>query len=127
MKNTKKDLKSFAFICFGIFILIGFIPFFQGQDIRTWALILSLIFLIIGLTNPLLLQGFYKIWMNIGEFIGNIVSKIVLFILFYLLFTPIAFVLRVFGKDPLNKRIDKSQTSYWITRERQPESMKNQF
>jgi len=48
-------------------------------------------------------------------------------VLFYLFFTPVAFILRLFGKDLLNKKLDKNKESYWTNRETQPESMKNQF
>ncbi len=123
----KKDLKNFGFIWTSIFLLIGMIPLYKNEPMRIWALVTALSFMAITLLNPLLLTRFYKLWIRLGEFMGNIVSKVMMFILYFFLFTPIAFVLRFLGKDLLSKKIDRSQKSYWIRREKQPESMKNQF
>jgi len=54
-------------------------------------------------------------------------SKIMMSLLYFAIFTPIASVLRLAGKDLLHKKMDRSAKSYWIEREKQPESMKNQF
>ena len=50
-----------------------------------------------------------------------------MFILYFCIFTPVSIFLKILGKDLLDKKIDKSQNSYWIERKKQPESMKNQF
>jgi len=123
----KHDLKIFALIWAGIFMVIGVIPIFKQGDIRIWSVALSIIFAIIALTKPQILTSFYKLWTEVGEFIGGIISKVVLFILYFGLFTPISIVLKLLGKDLLGKKIDRSQESYWIDRETQPQSMKNQF
>jgi hypothetical protein len=121
-KNIKKkDLKIFAFIWSGIFIAIGIL-----QEVNLFYYIAS-VFIIIGLFKPSLFSGFYKVWTKIGEFIGGIISKIIMFILYFGLFTPVSIFLKILGKDLLNKKIDKSKNSYWIERESQPQSMKNQF
>ena len=92
-----------------------------GHLVLLWPL-----FLLHG-SKPALLQSFYVLWTKVGEFIGGIISKIMLAILFYFIFTPVAVILRLLKKDLLHKRIDKTVSSYWIEREQQPESMKNQF
>jgi len=123
----KHDLKMFALIWAGIFMVIGILPIFKQGDIKIWAIIISLIFATVAFTKPEIFTSFYNIWTKVGEFIGGIISKIVMFILYFGLFTPIAIFLKLLGKDLLNKKIDKTQASYWIDRERQPESMRNQF
>lgn len=116
-----KDLKIFIFIWAGIFIIFGLFKniillYFIGG-----------LFAIIGLLKPTFLMGFYKLWIKIGEFIGGIMAKVIMFILYFGLFTPISIVLKILRKDLLNKKIDKNKSSYWIDRETQPQSMKNQF
>ena len=69
----------------------------------------------------------YNGWIKFGDTIGKVTSKIILFVLFFLLFTPIALFLRVIGKDLLDKKIKRDKKSYWIEREEQPTSMKYQF
>ena len=121
------DLKMFAIIWSAIFAVIGVLPLLKGDEVKIWAIIIALIFNIIAFTKPQILTRFYQIWMKFGEFIGGIMSKIMMTILYFLFFTPISIFLKIIGKDLLDKRIDKSQTSYWIERETQPQSMKNQF
>jgi len=122
-----KDLKIFIFIWGIIFISIGLHPLFKSGVIKTWAVAISIVIFLVGLFAPQILMGVYKLWIKIGEFIGGIVSKVILFIIYFGLFTPISLLLKLMGKDPLNKKIDKSQKSYWIDRDTQPQSMKNQF
>jgi len=121
------DLKMFAIIWSAIFAVIGVLPLLKGDEVKIWAIIIALIFNIIAFTKPQILTRFYQIWMKFGEFIGGIMSKIMMTILYFLFFTPISIFLKIIGKDLLDKRIDKSRTSYWIERETQPQSMKNQF
>ena len=120
-KITNKDLKVFAFIWSVIFVIIGTI------NNITWLYYLSIVFIVFGYFNPIIFINFYKIWIKIGTFMGSIISKVIMFVLYFGLFTPISVFLKILGKDLLNKKIDKSPNSYWIKRERQPESMKNQF
>jgi len=128
MKHPKiKDLKTFALIWSLIFLIVGLYPLFTDNPVRLWAMVLMIVFLLIAFIKPSLLNSFYKIWMNIGEFIGNIISKVIMMVLFYGMFTPIAFILKLLGKDLLRKKLDKNCSSYWIKREEQPGSLKNQF
>ena len=69
----------------------------------------------------------YNSWIKFGDAIGRVTSKIILFILFFLLFTPIALFFRVIGKDLLDKKIRRDKKSYWIERKEQPTSMRYQF
>ena len=122
-----KDLQTFAYIWAGIFTVIGLYPLLDGADIRIWSIAIAIVFIAIVLIKPTILTSFYKVWIKIGDFIGGIISKVIMFILYFGLFTPISIFLKILGKDLLNKKVDKSPESYWIEREKQPESMKNQF
>lgn len=123
----KQELKTFALIWAFIFATIGLLPLAKNAEIKGWSLIISSIFLAISLLRPEILTQFYKIWVKVGDFVGNIISKVIMFILYFGVFTPISLVLRLLGKDLLSQKIDKSQKSYWIERKTQPQSMKNQF
>ena len=128
MKKIKhKDLKTFALIWSFIFLIVGLWPLLNDVNVRVWGMLISLIFATIAFTKPLILSSFYKIWVKFGEVIGGVISKVIMIILFYGMFTPIAFVLKLLGKDLLNKKIDKNVSSYWIDRETQPGSLKNQY
>ena len=70
---------------------------------------------------------FYQAWVKFGNIIGNLNSKLIILILFFFVVTPIGFILKIFGKKFLIKRIDKKKKSYLINRKIQPGSMENQF
>lgn len=138
-KNVrKKDLVAFGLIWAAIFLGISIYPFLKERNFDIASLLessqrtqiclgLSVTFLLVSIIFPRILSPFYKVWIKIGNIIGGVISKVILIILFYLLFTPIALCLRLLRKDLLNKRLDKSAESYWIKREEQPQSLKNQF
>ena len=127
-KIRKKDLKEFGFIWAGIFFIMGVIPYLKHvKSYNNSLFVVSIIFIVISLYKPNYFESFYKIWIKFGEFIGNYISKIVLFILYFAVFTPISLLLKLLGKDLLNKKIDKNTATYWIDRDEQPQSMKYQF
>jgi len=128
MKKIKRsDLKTFALIWASIFLVVGLWPLLNSEDVRVWSIVIALVFAIVAFTKPLILSGFYKKWVWFGEIIGGVISKVIMMILFYGMFTPIAFVLKLLGKDLLNKKIDKNASTHWVTRETQPGSLKNQY
>ena len=55
--------------------------------------------------------------MKSAAVLGFINTRIILFFIFYFIFTPIAFVLRLFGKDFLEREKNKDKISYWSKRE----------
>lgn len=91
---------------------------------------ISAIFLLIALINPKTLAPLNWVWTKFGLLLHKIVSPIVLGILFFLIFTPMGIMIRLFGGDPLHLRFDAKTPSYWIMRfppGPAPDSLKNQF
>ena len=107
-KASKKKLRQFGLligICFPI--LFGMIiPLVTGHNIRLWTLILGIPFLILGSLKPILLTYPYKAWMKLGSILGWINSNIFFGLVFILVLQPIAFFMRIFGYDPLRKKIN---------------------
>ncbi|MDA7463149.1 SxtJ family membrane protein [Candidatus Pelagibacter ubique] len=87
---------------------------------------LSFLLLVTTIVKADVLLPFNKLWMRFGLLLGMIVSPIVLGLIFFLLFTPIAFFMRIFGRDELHLKFKKKK-SHWIKRELQPGSFKQQF
>ncbi len=73
-----------------------------------------------------LLKPLNKIWYRIGILLGKLISPIVMFIIFFLIVTPIGFLMRIFGKDILGLKFNKNKT-YWIIKEHDSNRMKDQF
>ena len=127
MNDFKKSSnRSFGIIFFIVFLLVTFHPLMSNGEIRLWSLFISLIFLILGLTNSKTLTPLNKIWFKFGIFLGKIVSPIVMGIIFFFVVTPIGLLIRISGKDLLNLRFNKNK-SYWIEKNGTKSNMKNQF
>ena len=126
MKVKISSNRSFGIVFFLVFLIVCVWPIINGDNIRIWSLILSLIFLILGIFNSNLLTPLNKLWFKFGIFLGNIISPIVMGIIYFVVATPIAFLLRVFKKDVLSLKKTK-KNSYWKIKDKYSTSMKNQF
>ena len=89
-------------------------------------LIISFIFLTLGLLNSSLLTPLNKIWLKFGLFLGKIISPIVMGVIFFFVVTPIGLLMRIFKKDLLNLKYN-NRNSYWIKKTDLKSKMKNQF
>ena len=105
--------RSFGIVFFVVFALIAFYPLINHGEIRIWSLIVSLIFLVLGLLNSKILNPLNKLWFKFGIFLGKIVSPLVMGIIFFFLVTPIGFIMRLLKKYLLNLKY-KDNKSYWI-------------
>ena len=126
-----KDIKigsnrSFGFVFFVVFLLISIYPFLKDENIRLWSFIISIIFLFLGLLNSNLLSPLNKLWFRFGLFLGKIISPVIMGIIFFLVVTPIAIIMRLFKKDILNLEFKENNT-YWIDKTGPKSKMKNQF
>ena len=118
--------RSFGIVFFVVFLLITLYPLTYSQDIRVWSAIISIIFLVLGLLNSKILTPLNKLWFKFGIFLGKIISPIIMGIIFFIVVTPIGLLMRLFGKDVLNLKNNKSST-YWIKKADQKSSMEKQF
>ena len=128
MKDIKiSSNRSFGIVFFVVFFIIAVYPIFKGGDLRTWSIVISLIFLVLGILNSKLLLPLNKIWFKFGLFLGKLVSPIVMGIIFFLVVTPIGLFMKLIGKDLIGLKIQKNINSYWIKREKNITTMKRQF
>lgn len=127
MKVRRSILRYFGWIWAG-FVVIAFPLLFNLYELwNVYSIIASTILFLIALFTPKLLLPLYLVQSYVGKIIGNIVSKIILFLTFYLLVLPIGLILKLMGKDLLNKKISSNVSSYWIKRDKQPGNLQNQF
>jgi|TARA_B110000881_G_C18270636_1_gene362546 hypothetical protein len=118
--------KSFGIVFFLFFLIISIYPLLTENEIRLWALIISIIFLLLGLANSIILNPLNKIWFKFGILLGSIVSPIIMAIVFFIVVTPTSIIMRLLGKDILNIKKNKKNT-YWIDKSGAKSKMKNQF
>ena len=125
LKN-KSSNKSFGIVFFFVFLLISVYPLINGDSLRIWSLIISLIFLILGIINSKILTPLNKIWFQFGILLGKIISPIIMGFIFFFVVTPIGFIMRLLRKDLLNLKFNNNK-SYWIENNGPKSKMKNQF
>ena len=129
MKNTEIKIgsnKSFGIVFFIVFLLIALYPLINNGDLRIWSFIIAIIFLILGLINSKVLTPLNKLWFKLGLLLGKAISPIIMGIIFFLVVTPTALIMRIIGKDLLNLRFNNKK-SYWIEKTGPKSKMKNQF
>ena len=124
--REKSSNRSFGIIFFIVFLLISVWPIMDGQEPRVWSLIISLIFLILGILNSKILTPFNLAWIKLGEILGRFIAPVVMAVIYFLIVTPIGLLMRIIGKDLLNLKFSQN-SSYWIKREKNLGPMKRQF
>ena len=132
MKFSEVKLPSnrkFGFFFTAIFLLAFFYFHYVNSDIIVYVLAaLCVIFFIITITNADILLPLNKLWMKFGMLLGMIVSPIIMGIVFFGIFTPIAILMRLSGRDELRLLFKKKKT-HWIIRKNfnQIDFFKKQF
>ena len=122
----KANYRSFGLLFSIIFLIISLWPLLNSEAYRLWALIISLIFLFLGVIDSQVLSPFKSAWIKLGEFLGKVIAPIVMFLVFFTILTPTGIILRLFGKDLLKIKKDKTCKSYWVDR-KNISSMNRQF
>tara|TARA_A200000113_G_scaffold179822_1_gene165504 strand:- start:377 stop:760 length:384 start_codon:yes stop_codon:yes gene_type:complete len=118
--------RSFGLVFFIVFLLIATYPLLNDGHLRIWSLIISVIFLVLGLLNSKTLYPLNKIWFKFGIFLGKIISPFIMGMIFFLVVTPIGLFMRLLNKDLLSLKFNKKKT-YWIEKNEPKSKMKNQF
>ena len=129
MKQNKIKIgsnRSFGIVFFVVFLIISIWPLLDEKELRYWPLIVSIIFLILGILKSNILTPLNKVWFKFGILLGNIISPIIMAFIFFLVVTPISFIMKIFGKDILNLK-KNNNSSYWIKKDKQSDSMRKQF
>ncbi|MDP3804715.1 MAG: SxtJ family membrane protein [Candidatus Omnitrophota bacterium] len=131
IKGGRKELREFGLTIGIILVILGGIAVWRARCTGPWFLMCGMILIALGLGAPSTLKTPRKLWMAFAVIIGYFMSRIILVILFYAVVTPISVITKIFGKDILDQRVDKSAVSYWIGRlgqeEKSRESYENQY
>ena len=118
--------KSFGIVFSIFFFIIASYPLLSHNEIRLWSLIISIIFLVLGLLNSKLLTPLNKVWFKFGLLLSKFISPVIMGIIFFLVVTPTGLIMRLFKKDLLNLKYNKNST-YWVEKKEPKSKMKNQF
>jgi hypothetical protein len=113
---NKDDLRKFGLVTGGmVMALFGVIfPFFSSRPYTLWPWVVGGILLAWALILPASLAPVHKYWMRLSLVLGWINTRIILTIIFYILITPVGFLLRLSSRDPMARKFDEDATSYRI-------------
>ena len=119
LDTSNKEIRKFGLVIAIALGVIGSFVYvkFGNFDVVGWLWGIGLLFLILGFILPSVLRQVYRILMLLAYFIGVIVSRVILTVLFYVVLTPTGLVLRLFGKDVLDQKFEKDRESYWIKKD----------
>ena len=106
-------------------MILSLWPLTKGEEIKIGLLIVSILFLVLGLIKSKILTPLNILWFKFGILLGRFVSPIVMGIIFCLVVSPTGYIMRLIGKDLL--RLKKNKNSYWIKKANYKTTMKNQF
>ena len=118
--------RSFGIVFFIVFLLIALYPLLKDNDLRIWSLVISFVFLVLGLINSKILTPLNRLWFKFVLLIGRFISPLIMGIIFFVVVTPIGIMMRLLKKDLLNLKYNKKGT-YWIDKSGPKSKMKNQF
>ena len=121
--------RTFGLIFAAIFLLIALWPLINGASPRTWALIIVALFALPALLLPRVLTPLNAAWVKFGLFMHKIVNPILMGLIFFLTVLPTGLMLKLFGKDPMRRKLDANTKTYWQDRSEKitKESFDNQF
>jgi hypothetical protein len=128
MQNSKSgSIKSFGIVFFFVFMIIGLYPLLNDHGVRVWSVIVSFIFLFLGIVNSPILKPLNLIWFKFGLFLGKFIAPIVMGIVYFIVVFPTFLLLKLIKKNYLNISYEKNKTSYWLNIRDKTTTMKDQF
>ena len=125
--HKKSSNRSFGILFFLVFLGFGLWPLTKEMSPNIYLVIISVVFLILGLLNSKVLSPLNKIWIKFGEILGKIIAPIVMAVVYFLILTPISLLVRLFGKDLIGMKFSNNIKSYWIKRKKHLGTMDKQF
>ena len=130
IKSTTKELREFGLTIGVILAIFGALALWKGRPAAPYLLGAGALLIFLGTMIPRILIAPQKIWMGLAIIIGFVMSRVILAVLFFLVITPTALLLRMIGKDILDQRLEPDRQSYWNARDMEPkpaESYENQY
>ena len=127
--KTSSD-RNFGYVFAGFFAILGSLSLYSGHHRWPWWFAAAVLFAVVATIVPRVLAPLNRLWAKFGLLLHMIISPVILAILFYGVFGPVGFLMRLFGKDPMQRSFDARAKSYWIVREPPgpaPDTFKQQF
>ncbi len=125
--------RTFGIVFAVVFLIVALWPLRAAptafSTINWWALAFAVAVLAVALFRPALLRPANRLWLKFGLLLHRIINPVVMAVLFFGVVTPYGVIMRLVGKDPMQRKYDESAETYWVDHESKTTSatMKNQF
>lgn len=118
----QKGLREFGLTTgAAIVIIFGlFFPWLLELDWPVWPWVIAAPLWLLALVHPLWLRRIYRAWMRFGLLASRVMTPLVLGIVYFLIITPMAIVMRLLRKDPMQRSLDPNQNSYRVPSTKSP-------
>lgn len=118
-KPDRKELIKFGNTGFIFFGVIGALLFLKFRlELKTYIFFgLSVFFLICPRVSPAVMGVVHKVMTAVAGVVGYVNRQVLLTVVYFAMFTPVSLIMKVVGKDPMNRRIDRNAASYWKKRD----------
>ena len=122
----KSSSKSFGYLFFGLFLILSLWPVLKDNSINFLFLSISTVFFILTILKAKILDFLNNYWIKLGELLGKVIAPIIMFLVFFVIVTPLSLLTKLLKKDLLNMRFNDSKT-YWANKVKKIDSMDKQF
>jgi hypothetical protein len=112
--KTKSELRKFGLTIGVAFAIFGGLLFWRDKPFWIYLEFVAAAFILAALLVPGLLRPVERIWMKVAHILGIVMTHIILTLAYFLVITPIGLIMRLFGRDPMRRKFDRSASSYWI-------------
>lgn len=113
IKSTREDLKKFGLTVGVVLFLLGALFFWREKSFYPFLLLAGALCILAGIAVPVILKPLQKLWMAVSIVLGWFMTRLILSVLFYMVFTPLGFTLRLLGRRFLELGWQESSSSYW--------------
>ena len=113
IKSEKIDLRKFGIMVGTVLLIIAGLLFWKEKESFQLFLAIGIVLFVAGIALPFILKPIYWVWMVFATILGWFMTRVILSLLFYVIITPIGLIARLFGKQFLGLKMDRSKQSYW--------------
>jgi hypothetical protein len=112
----RKQLREFGLVfAAGLIVMFGLLlPWLAGRSWPLWPWVAAGVFVTLALAFPPALRPLNALWLKIGHVLGWINTRIILGVVYFVVFLPAGLLLRLLHKDPMHRSIDASAASYRV-------------
>ena len=120
ISSTNRDVRNFGLLVGGVLAAIGGWMLYKDSSLSSYFLGAGGLLVVLGLVAPAVLRPLQRVWMKMAVVMGFIMTRVILGFLFFLVFVPIGLLGRMFGKQFLEVKIDRSAQTHWNYRPKEP-------